>query len=112
MGIIIFTMISLVILNVVAPLWYNTRFSVNNPGSAAKLMNAGSNIGRSSGNDYRVYQLYTNTKVEIKSLGFGLGLSRKVYKDFEVGVNYNYAEFNFDQAKDPSFEAGFNTNTE
>jgi hypothetical protein len=22
-----------------------------------------------------------------------------VYKDFEVGVNYNYAEFNFDQAK-------------
>jgi hypothetical protein len=27
-----------------------------------------------------------------------------VYKDFEVGVNYNYAEFNFDQAKDPSFE--------
>jgi hypothetical protein len=51
--------------------------------------------------------------VEIKSLGFGLGLSRKVYQDFEVGVNYNYAEFNFDQAKDPSFEAGFNTrNTE
>jgi hypothetical protein len=31
----------------------------------------------------RAFQLYTNTKVEIKSLGFGLGLSRKVYKDFE-----------------------------
>jgi hypothetical protein len=31
-----------------------------------------------------------------------------VYQDFELGVNYNYAEFNFDQAKDPSFEAGFN----
>jgi hypothetical protein len=51
--------------------------------------------------------LYTNTPLEIKSLGFGIGLSRKVY--FEVGVNYNYAEFNFDQSKDPSFEAGFNT---
>ena len=47
--------------------------------------------------------------MEIESLGFGLGLSRKVYRDFEVGVNYNYAEFKFDQAKDPSFEAGFNT---
>jgi hypothetical protein len=58
--------------------------------------------------NFRAFQLYTNTKVEIKSLGFGLGLSRKVYKDFEVGVNYNYAEFKFDQAKDPSF-AGFNT---
>jgi hypothetical protein len=52
--------------------------------------------------------LYTNP-LEIKSLGFGIGLSRKVYKDFEVGVNYNYAEFNFDQSQDPSFEAGFNT---
>jgi hypothetical protein len=49
--------------------------------------------------------LYTNTKVEIESLGFGLGLSRKVYRDFEVGVNYNFAEFKYDQ-KDPSFEAG------
>jgi outer membrane cobalamin receptor len=57
----------------------------------------------------RTFQLYTNTPLEIKSLGFGIGLSRKVYKDFEVSVNYNYAEFNFDQEKDPSFEAGFNT---
>jgi hypothetical protein len=53
--------------------------------------------------------LYTNTDLQIKSLGFGIGLSRKVYQDFEVGVNYNYAQFDFDQAKDPSFEAGFNT---
>ncbi|TDE06682.1 TonB-dependent receptor [Flavobacterium hiemivividum] len=57
----------------------------------------------------RTFQLYTNTELEIKSLGLGIGLSRKVYKDFEVGANYNYAEFKFDQAKDPSFEAGFNT---
>jgi outer membrane cobalamin receptor len=57
----------------------------------------------------RTFQLYTNTPLEIKSLGFGLGLSRKVYKDFEIGANYNYAEFSFDQSKDPSFEAGFNT---
>jgi len=62
-----------------------------------------------SNGNYRVYQLYTNTDVEIKSLGFGIGLSKKVYGNFEAGVNYNYAEFKFDQAKDPSFEAGFNT---
>jgi outer membrane receptor protein involved in Fe transport len=61
-----------------------------------------------SGN-YRVFQLYTNTDVEIKSFGFGVGLSKKVIADFELGVNYNYAQFDFDQAKDPSFEAGFNT---
>jgi hypothetical protein len=38
-----------------------------------------------------------------------VGVSKKVYKDFELSANYNYAQFDFDQAKDPSFEAGFNT---
>ena len=59
--------------------------------------------------EYRTYQLYTNSDVEIHSLGFGVGLSKKVIKGYEVGVNYNYAQFDFDQTKDPSFEAGFNT---
>jgi hypothetical protein len=50
-----------------------------------------------SGNT-RTFQLYTNTPLEIKSLGFVLVCLEK-YKDFEVSVNYNYAEFNFDQSK-------------
>ena len=57
----------------------------------------------------RAFQLYTNTDIQIKSLGFGLGISKKIIADFELGVNYNYAQFDFDQAKDPSFEASFNT---
>lgn len=32
-----------------------------------------------------------------------------MYKDFEVGVNYNYAEFEFNQDEDPDFVPGFNT---
>ncbi|KAF2515360.1 TonB-dependent receptor plug domain-containing protein [Flavobacterium zhairuonense] len=59
--------------------------------------------------DRRVYQVYTNTTAQISSFGFGVGLSKKVYKDFEVGVNYNYAQFDFDQSEDPGFVAGFNT---
>jgi outer membrane cobalamin receptor len=62
-----------------------------------------------SNENFRAFQLYTNADVEIKSLGFGVGVSKKVYKSFEVSANYNYAQFDFDQAKDPSFEAGFNT---
>jgi outer membrane receptor for ferrienterochelin and colicin len=92
-------------LNVVAP-YYGTAQDSPDPTAAdegAKSLHALQN------GNFRVYQLYTNTNVEIKSLGFGLGLSKKVYRNFEVGVNYNYAEFKFDQAKDPSFEAGFNT---
>jgi outer membrane receptor protein involved in Fe transport len=94
-------------LNVVAPYYGTTQDS---PNPAVNPADPGfQTLAALKGGDYRVYQLYTNTDVEIKSLGFGLGLSKKVYKDFEVGVNYNYAEFKFDQAKDPSFEAGFNT---
>jgi outer membrane receptor for monomeric catechols len=53
--------------------------------------------------------LYTNTDIEIRSLGFGVGVSKRLPRNFEVSANYNYAQFDFDQAKDPSFEAGFNT---
>lgn len=59
--------------------------------------------------DRRVYQVYTNTTETVNSFGFGAGVSKKVYKDFELGVNYSYSEFEFDQSKDPSFIAGFNT---
>jgi hypothetical protein len=98
-------------LNVVAPLYGKAQDAPANPSPI------GTNFGdlgvqsvyAIAKGDYRAFQLYTNTNIEIKSLGFGLGLSKKVYKDFEVGVNYNYAEFNFDQSKDASFEAGFNT---
>lgn len=59
--------------------------------------------------DRRVYQVYTNTTETVTSLGFGVGLSKKVFGNYELGVNYNHAQFEFDQSKDPSFIAGFNT---
>lgn len=59
--------------------------------------------------DRRLYQVYSNSATTINSFGFGVGLNKKVYKNFELGVNYNHAQFEFDQAKDPSFIAGFNT---
>ncbi|MFV5690949.1 TonB-dependent receptor [Flavobacterium sp. LT1R49] len=94
-------------LNVVAP-FYGAAADSPNPLAGPTDPGAQSLHALQNGN-YRAYQLYTNTDIEIKSLGFGLGLSKKVYRNFEVGVNYNYAEFKFDQEKDPSFEAGFNT---
>ena len=94
-------------LNVVAPL-YGKAQDAPNPAGGATDLGTQSLHALTNGN-FRAFQLYTNTQVEIKSLGFGLGLAKKVYKDFEVGVNYNYAEFNFDQSQDASFEAGFNT---
>jgi len=59
--------------------------------------------------DRRIYQVYSNTSADVASLGFGVGLSKKVYKDFEVGANYNYSQLDFDQSEDPGFVTGFNT---
>ena len=62
-----------------------------------------------SNGDRREYNIYTNSKTEVTSTGFGVGLGKKIYKNFEMSVNYNFADFKFDQAKDPAFIAGFNT---
>jgi outer membrane cobalamin receptor len=94
--------------NVVAPL-YGTVMDAPNPAGDPNT-DAGTLAFKALQNgDTRVFQLYANTDLEIKSMGFGIGLSRKVYKDFEAGINYNFADFSFDQSKDASFEAGFNT---
>ncbi|WP_112113119.1 TonB-dependent receptor [Flavobacterium aciduliphilum] len=94
-------------LTVVAPL-YGT--AMDSPNIAAGPTDPGfQSIHALTSGNTRAYQLYTNTDIEIKSLGFGIGVAKKVYKNFEVSANYNYAQFDFDQAKDPSFEAGFNT---
>jgi len=100
-------------LTVVAPYYGTTADNIAltaSGGFAPNPLNANEQtIIALANKDYRAYQLYTNTDTQIKSLGFGLGLSKKLPKNFEIGANYNYAEFDFDQDKDPSFEAGFNT---
>ncbi len=61
-----------------------------------------------SNGDYTPFQVYTNSDADISSYGATLGLSTKVDK-FRIGLNYTYAKFDFDQASDPDYEAGFNT---
>jgi outer membrane receptor protein involved in Fe transport len=88
--------------NVVAP-YYGTAetapINVSASTAAVALVNR----------DIRTFQVYTNTSLKVTSLGLGLGLSKKVYKNYELSANYNYAQFDFDKAKDPDFEASFNT---
>ena len=94
-------------LTVVAPL-YGVAQDAPNPLLGASDPGAQSIDALATGNT-RAFQLYTNTNIEIKSIGFGAGVTKKLAKNFELSANYNYAQFDFDQAKDPSFEAGFNT---
>ncbi|MCL7752588.1 TonB-dependent receptor [Polaribacter sp. Z022] len=59
--------------------------------------------------DYTAFQTYTNSAADISSYGVTIGLDTKVFNGFNLGVNYTFAKFDFDQASDPDFEAGFNT---
>lgn len=88
--------------NVVAPYYGTAETAPTNvlPATASAAL---------ANRDFRVFQIYTNTSLVVKSLGLGLGLSKKVYNNFELSANYNYSQFNFDQAKDQDFEASFNT---
>jgi iron complex outermembrane receptor protein len=59
--------------------------------------------------DFAVFQTYTNSAADISSYGATIGLNTKVFDGFSLGLNYTFAKFDFDEASDPDFEAGFNT---
>lgn len=93
--------------NVVTPL-YGVAQDAPNPLAGPTNTGAQSIDALATGNT-RVFQLYTNTGVEVRSLGFGAGFNYRLPKNFEFSANYNFAEFDYDQDQDPGFEAGFNT---
>lgn len=57
----------------------------------------------------RTFSVKTNSSVDVDSYGVGLGLSTKIFKGYSLGLNYTWSKFDFDQASDLDFEAGFNT---
>ncbi len=59
--------------------------------------------------DFKVYQNYTNSEATISSYGVTAGVDAKVLGNFDFGVNYTYAELDFDQAAFPDFRTNFNT---
>jgi outer membrane receptor protein involved in Fe transport len=62
-----------------------------------------------SNGDYQPFQVYTNSSADISSYGATVGVDTKVMGNYSFGVNYTFAKFEFDQATDPDYEAGFNT---
>ena len=66
-------------------------------------------IAAIANSDYKVYQTYTNSKADVNSYGGSIGLSTKVFGDFDLGGNYTYTKQDFDQAAFPDFRTNFNT---
>ncbi|MEW7278783.1 TonB-dependent receptor [Aquimarina sp. 2201CG1-2-11] len=59
--------------------------------------------------DFQIYQTYTNTSATIKSLGATVGVNTRLPGNFDVGVNYTFAEQGFNKDEDPDFLTNFNT---
>ncbi|MBT8179587.1 MAG: TonB-dependent receptor [Eudoraea sp.] len=59
--------------------------------------------------DRVAYQTYTNAEVDIESYGVTAGVDAKVFGNFDIGVNYTYADLDFNQAAFPDFRTNFNT---
>ncbi|WP_281336705.1 TonB-dependent receptor domain-containing protein [Flavobacterium eburneipallidum] len=96
--------------NAAAPLYGDASDNVNFTGALTPAADETYKaVFAMTNSQFRAYQLYTNTVLEIHSLGFGIGVSKKMFGNYDFGVSYNYAQFDFDQTKDPDFEAGFNT---
>jgi iron complex outermembrane receptor protein len=59
--------------------------------------------------DFRAFQTYTNSDADVKSYGATIGLGSRVFGNFDLDVNYTFAEEDFDQASAPDFRTSFNT---
>jgi len=59
--------------------------------------------------DFTAYSAYTNSEAVIKSYGAAIGLSTKVFSDYDLSANYTYAKLDHDKEKYPDFNTNFNT---
>ncbi len=90
---------------VIVPYYGQTNFSDFDPNT----MPAPPAAIALSQDDYKAFQVYTNSPADITSYGATIGIASRVFDHFNLGVNYTLAKFEFDQSTDPDYEASFNT---
>lgn len=59
--------------------------------------------------DFQAYRAYTNTTEQVNSYGTSLGVTTKVFKTFDLGMNYTYTTLDFDREANSDFQTSFNT---
>ena len=91
---------------VVAPLYGNVNLSDATDLGSGPIPNA---VIALANGDSQVFQAYTNSDADVESYGVVASVDSKVFGNFDLGVNYTFANFEFDQASDPDFRTEFNT---
>jgi outer membrane receptor protein involved in Fe transport len=59
--------------------------------------------------DFQGYSAYTNAEADVNSYGASIGISTKIFGNFDLSGNYTYAKLDFDQDRFPNFVTNFNT---
>jgi len=89
---------------VIAPFYGDVQLSQTVPGSATPLA-----VAAIANGDFQAYQTYTNSDADVNSYGGAIGVSAKVFGNFDLGANYTYAYLDFDTEANPDFRTNFNT---
>ncbi|MCB4798001.1 TonB-dependent receptor [Neotamlana laminarinivorans] len=69
----------------------------------------GLSIAAIANDDYQAYSTYTNSPADVNSYGASIGLSTKIFGDFDLSGSYTYAKLDFDRQTYPDFTTNFNT---
>jgi outer membrane receptor protein involved in Fe transport len=86
--------------NVIAPFYGNTNpTSTDYPLAIAAVANG----------DYQVYQTYTNSEADVDSYGGSIGVSTKIFGNYDLSGNYTFTKQDFDKNAFPDFRTNFNT---
>jgi len=59
--------------------------------------------------DFAAFSTYTNSAADVNSYGAAIAINTKIFDGINIGLNYTYAKFEFDESSDPDFEPSFNT---
>ena len=59
--------------------------------------------------DYKAYSTYTNSDADVKSYGASIGVSTRVFGNYDLQANYTWAKEDFDKENNPDFRTNFNT---
>lgn len=59
--------------------------------------------------DFQAYRAYTNTTANVNSYGAAIGVTTKIFGNYDLGMNYTYAKLDFDRDANPDFQTNFNT---
>ncbi|WP_406685491.1 TonB-dependent receptor [Seonamhaeicola sp. MEBiC1930] len=59
--------------------------------------------------DSQAFSTYTNSEADVNSYGASIGITTKVFGNFDLGGNYTFAKLDFDRSLYPDFTTNFNT---